>query len=121
MKIKRAKKIKEAQELVKKFAIDNGWKDEPNIDKFDHLHEELSEMPQLLRYKSRKEMEKTIKERKDDFVDGVGDLFFGVCRLANQLNIDIESAFNSVSKEILGKYKDKKSETKPGRKWSRYV
>ena len=37
-------KISEAQALVKDFAKSNKWSDEPNIDKFDHLHEELSEI-----------------------------------------------------------------------------
>ena len=43
------KTIKEAQDFVKNFAEQKGWKDYPNIDKFDHLHEELIGMaaPQL--------------------------------------------------------------------------
>ena len=44
--------IKEAQKLVKDFAERNNWSDSPNVDKFDHLHEELIEMSQHLRYKS---------------------------------------------------------------------
>lgn len=96
--------IKEAQSLVKAFSERNGWKDAPNIDKFDHLHEELLEMSQHLRYKSEEERIETIKEKKEIFIDGVGDLFFGLCRLANQLNVDIAEAFNLVKKEILEKY-----------------
>jgi hypothetical protein len=30
--------MKEAQELTRAFAERNNWKDEPNVDKFDHLH-----------------------------------------------------------------------------------
>jgi len=44
--------LKEAQKIVKAFSERNSWKDEPNIDKFDHLHEELIEMSQHLRYKN---------------------------------------------------------------------
>jgi len=33
-------------------------------------------------------------------MDGIGDLFFGLCRLANQLGVDIEGAFNLGKKEI---------------------
>ncbi len=105
------KTIKEAQKLVKQFAKRNGWKDIPNIDKFDHLHEELLEMSQYLRYKDEDERIKIIKSKKNVFVDGVGDLLFGLCRLANQLDVDMEEAFNLVQKEILAKYKDKKTET----------
>jgi NTP pyrophosphatase (non-canonical NTP hydrolase) len=102
--------IKKAQALVKAFAERNNWKDVPNVDKFDHLHEELIEMSQHLRYKSEEERIKLVKEKKDIFVDGVGDLFFGLCRLANQLEVDVEEAFNLVQVEILDKYNHKNSE-----------
>lgn len=107
---KKISTIRDAQELVRFFAKRNGWKDVPNIDKFDHLHEELLEMSQHLRYKSEKERKKTAKENKNIFVDGVGDLFFGLCRLANQLDVDVEDAFNIVKKEIFSKYRRNKKE-----------
>jgi hypothetical protein len=50
------KTLKEAQKFVKDFAKKNGWRNFPNIDKFDHVHEELIEMSRTLRYKSEKEM-----------------------------------------------------------------
>ncbi len=102
--------IKEAQELVKFFAERNNWKDSPNIDKFDHLHEELIEMSQYLRYIPEEERKKFVEENKHIFVDGIGDLFFGTCRLANQLGVDLEEAFNLAKKEILSKYDNKSSE-----------
>lgn len=105
-------KISEAQQLVKDFAKSNNWVDEPNIDKFDHLHEELIEMSSLLRYKSTEEMQAYIKENKAAFEDGIGDLFFAMCRLANQLGVDVEKSFNMVSKSIVARYKDKKGESK---------
>lgn len=107
---KRITTIKEAQELVGDFAKRNNWKDVPNIDKFDHLHEELLEMSQHLRYKSEDERIKCIEEKKDIFIDGIGDLFFGTCRLANQLGVDVEDAFNLVKGEILNKYDHKDKE-----------
>jgi NTP pyrophosphatase (non-canonical NTP hydrolase) len=109
-------KISEAQDLVRSFAKDNKWSDEPNIDKFDHLHEELIEMSKLLRYKNSSEMKSVIKADKDSFEDGIGDLFFGLCRLANQLDVDVTKSFNLVSGRILAKYKDKKHEGKPEKK-----
>ena len=102
--------IKEAQNLVKSFAKKNNWKDIPNVDKFDHLHEELIEMSQHLRYKSEKERINFVKKNKEIFVDGIGDLFFALCRLANQLDVNIEDAFNLVKNEILKKYNHKNSE-----------
>ena len=110
MEDKKVTTIKEAQALVKAFAERNHWKDIPSVDKFDHLHEELIEMSQHLRYKSEEERIKLIQEKNDVFVDGIGDLFFGLCRLANQLGVDVEGAFNLVKTEILGKYNHKNPE-----------
>jgi len=102
--------FRKAQKLVKDFAKRNNWKDIPNIDKIDHLHEELIEMSQHLRYKNEKERIKFVKENIAIFEDGIGDLVFGTFRLANQLGVDVEKAFNLVQKEILAKYKHKNRE-----------
>ena len=104
MEEKQITTMKDAQQLVKSFAERNNWTDIPNIDKFDHLHEELIEMSQHLRYKSEEERKKFVKENREIFIDGIGDLFFGTCRLANQLGVDIEDAFNLVKTEIFTKY-----------------
>ena len=104
--------IKDAQRLVKAFAVNNNWDDSPNIDKFDHLHEELLEMSRFLRYQDKEERIKTIHEKRDEFVDGIGDVFFALCRLANQLEVDIEQAFNMVQKDIVSRYNQKNKEIK---------
>ncbi len=96
--------LAQAQALVRDFAVRNGWPDRPNVDKFDHLHEELIEMSQHLRYKTEAERLAVIRERHDVFVDGIGDLLFALCRLANQLDVDIAQAFNRSSQDILAKY-----------------
>ena len=110
MKDEQITTMKDAQKLLKFFANRNNWKDVPNVDKFDHLHEELIEMSQHLRYKSEEERKKFVEENIGIFKDGIGDLFFGLCRLANQLGVDIEDAFNMVKKEILEKYNHTNSE-----------
>lgn len=108
--------MQDAQKLVRDFAKVNGWSDAPNVDKFDHLHEELVEMSKLLRYKTEEERLTALQEYKDEFIDGIGDLFFGLCRLANQLDVDMEEAFNLVKDKIPNKYNGSKSEVKPHRK-----
>lgn len=113
---RKIKTIKGAQKAAKDFAGRNKWKDLPNIDKFDHLHEELLEMSQHLRYKSEKERIKYGKKNKAIFKDGIGDLFFGICRLANQLGVDIEDAFNIAREEVLAKYNHQKPENNLVRK-----
>ena len=96
--------ISDAQSMVKEFAKRNKWEDVPNIDKFDHIHEELIEMSQHLRYKSKKEMKSAVSKNRGIFEDGVGDLLFSVLRLANQLGIDAEIAFINSSTKITKKY-----------------
>jgi len=108
MKNKRITTLKEAQALAKVFSERNNWKDVPNIDKLDHLHEELIEISQHLRYKSEEERIRFVQENKEIFVDGIGDMLFGLCRLANQLGIDMEEALDSVKDEIFAKYNNKK-------------
>lgn len=112
--MKRSTTIMQAQEFVRTFARQNGWDDAPNIDKFDHLHEELIEMSQHLRYKSKEERLALTQERADIFVDGIGDLFFGLCRLANQLNVDVEEAFLIAKEVIVRKYGGKVTEIRSG-------
>lgn len=102
--------IKKAQKIVKEFATNNGWDDTPHLDKFDHLHEELIEMSRHLRYKNKDERIKHIKDNKAVFKDGIGDLFFGLCRLANQLDVDVEDAFHFAKEQIFAKYNGKKRE-----------
>jgi len=108
--------MKQAQELVKRFAERNGWKEVPNIDKFDHIHDELIELSQHLRYKTEEERIKFVRENKELFVEEMGDLFFGVCRLANQLGVDLEESFNLVKKKVFEKYNHKGAENNIVRK-----
>jgi NTP pyrophosphatase (non-canonical NTP hydrolase) len=110
--IKKVKTISEAQKIVKDFALMNAWNDFPNIDKFDHIHEELVEMSKHLRYKSKKEMIKYIDSNRDVFEDGIGDTLFALCRLSNQLGIDMTHSFNLVHERIINKYRGKKKESK---------
>jgi len=115
---KRITTFKDAQSLVKAFAIRNGWKDIPNIDKFDHLHQELVEMSKHLLYKSEEERIKIVKENQDLFVSEFGDLIFGAIRLANQLGVDVEEAFNKAKEKVLAKYSTPGDENKIVRKGS---
>ncbi len=110
------KTLKEAQRFVKGFAKKNGWRDFPNIDKFDHVHEELIEMSRTLRYKSENEMVEYIKSNKDIFEDGIGDTLFALTRLSNQLGIDMEKSLNLVTGRIVEKYKGKGKEHKISKK-----
>lgn len=103
--------IREAQNIVKEFSERNGWEDFPNIDKIDHLHEELIEVSQYLRYKSKEERIIFVKDNSDLFTEEMGDVMFGLCRLANQLNIDLNDGFEMTKEKVFKKYNDKKAES----------
>ena len=49
-------------------------------------------------------------------MDGIGDLFFAMCILANQLDVDITDAFNFVKDSIVKKYHQKNTEKNISRK-----
>lgn len=102
--------IKELQKIVKEFAERNSWKDFPNIDKIDHLHEELVEISQHIRYKSREEVEEFVNNNKELFEEEIGDLLFGTIRLANQFGIDLGKAFEITRKKAFKKYDNQSKE-----------
>ncbi len=106
--------ISEAQQIVKSWSEGNGWEDVPNIDKFDHIHEELVEMSQHLRYKSEADRIDYVKNNKDYFIAEMGDLLFGICRLANQLDVNLEQGFNLTKDKASKKYQ---SETESNIPW----
>ena len=116
MSDKKVSTIKEAQEAVKAFAERNGWEDKPNIDKLDHLHEELVEISQHIRYKSEQEREDFVRENKDLFTEEIADVLFGLCRVANQFGVDLEEGFAMVQKKIEKKYGKGKEGNVPWKK-----
>jgi NTP pyrophosphatase (non-canonical NTP hydrolase) len=103
--------INKAQSQVKLFAEKLEWDDTPCIDKFDHLHEELIEMSRHLRYKSVQERMDFVKANKELFTNEMGDLFFGLCRLSNQLGVNLEEGFLQTQEKVEKKYTEKGKET----------
>ncbi len=105
-----SKTIKEFQKIVKEFAERNSWKDFPNIDKIDHLHEELVEISQHIRYKSKEEIQEFVNQNKELFEGEIGDLLFGTIRLANQFGVDLDKAFEMTRKKVFKKYENQEKE-----------
>lgn len=105
-------RFKDAQKKVKEFAERNNWVDEPNIDKFEHVHQEVSEMARLFLYKTPEQMRQIRKEKSDEVESEFGDLLFVITRLANQFDLDMEECFNKAHQKIFKKYEEKKAEHK---------
>ena len=97
-------KLKEAQQIVKNFALQQGWDDTPCIDKFDHIHEELTEISHLIRYKTKEERIKLVNEKKEKLQKEIGDVLFAMLRLANQLNVDAEEGFKHTAEKVKAKF-----------------
>ena len=104
--------FKEAQAKVKEFAERNGWVDEPNIDKFEHVHQEISEIARLFLYKTPEQMKLIRSEKSEEVESEFGDLLFVITRLANQFDIDMQTCFNKAHKKIFAKYEEKRTEHK---------
>ena len=98
-------KIRDAQKVVKKFALQQEWDDHPCVDKFDHIHEELTEISHMLRYKNREERLQTIIDNKEKIQGEIGDIIFGLLRLSNQLQVDAQEGFEETTEKVKNKFK----------------
>ena len=92
--------ISSAQEFLRTFAQERAWTDFPNVDKIDHLQEELGEIFSLFQgYESTEEI---LTAKKEELTDGIGDFYFGMCRLSNQLQVYLQEAFETVANKEYG-------------------
>ncbi len=97
-------KIKEAQQEVKDFTLRQSWLDVPNIDKIDHIHEELTEISRLLRYKTEDERKSVVIEHKEKLQKEIGDVLFCTLRLSNQLGVDAQKGFLETLQKVQIKF-----------------
>jgi len=68
-------------------------------------------MSRHLRYKSEEERIQLVEENRNLLTSEMGDLRFGLCRLANQLGIDLEDGFLQTKYKVDKKYDQKGIET----------
>lgn len=73
---------------------------------------EASEVLEHFQWKSKEEIEKYIKTNKNEIGEEIADVFYWVLLLANDLNIDIEKAFELKMKQNEKKYPVKKAKGK---------
>lgn len=107
MEEKEIHQFKEAQELIKIYSDNFNWRKIPNSDKFEQLHRELNQLEENLKYKTDEEKKEYIETHQSHFDQGIGNLLFAFIRLANQLNVNVEHAFNKSKDNILSKFKEK--------------
>jgi len=92
--------IKEAQDKVRKFDEERGWKDNWNIkDLALNITEEVGELWGLIKWIRDEEQKKVIKENKGEVANFTADTLFLILKIANQTGVDVEKAFKEVMEE----------------------
>lgn len=90
------KKIHEIKDFVKKYCEDRDW------DQFHNAKElaialsiEASELLEIFRFKSLKEVEEMFKDpkKKEEISDEMADVLYFLSRLAQKYDIDLSEAF----------------------------
>ncbi|MBI2607592.1 MAG: nucleotide pyrophosphohydrolase [Candidatus Doudnabacteria bacterium] len=65
---------------------------------------EAAEVAEHFQWKNAKEMQEYIKEHRNDIGEELADAFYWVLLISNDLNIDLEQAFNKKMKQNKKKY-----------------
>jgi NTP pyrophosphatase (non-canonical NTP hydrolase) len=89
--------IKNIQEKIKKFRDERNWDQFHNtLDLSVAMSIECSEVLELLRFKSREEVNEWLKnnENKKEFSYELADVFIFLLAICNKTNIDIKKAVN---------------------------
>lgn len=108
-----SKEIKDLTERIVKFRDARDWKQFHNPkDLAISLSLEASEFLEHFQWKSKEEIEKYVKESKEDLADELADIFNYLLLTAHDLDIDIEDALNKKIDKSEKKYPVEKSKGK---------
>ena len=112
--------IKKAQDEVKKFDEDRGWKDSWDIkDLLLNITEEGGEMWNLIKWIDNEKQKKVVKENKREVEDYIGDTFYLILKIANQTGIDVEESFRKTMEEYYERFPpEKMKQIKHGNKYA---
>ncbi len=91
--------IKEAQEKVKKFDEERGWKDCWDLkDLALNITEEVGELWNLIKWVGDEKQKEIVESKKEEVSDFVGDTLFLILKIANQAGVDSERALRETLK-----------------------
>ena len=97
--------IKDAQDEVKKFDEDRGWKDSWNVkDLLLNITEEGGEMWNLIKWIDDEKQKKVVEENKEEVEDYIGDTLYLVLKIANQTGVDVTDAFRRTMEEYYSRF-----------------
>jgi len=105
--------IKKMQDLVIQFRDNRDWKQFHNPkDLAISLVLESAEFMEHFQWKSDEEISAYLKDKKNSVSDELADVFYWVLLIANDLDIDIDSALRNKIKKNEAKYPVKKAKGK---------
>jgi NTP pyrophosphatase (non-canonical NTP hydrolase) len=97
--------IKQLKEMVKVFCEERDWDQYHNAkDLAIGIITESSELLEHFRFKSDKEVEEVIKQKKGEVSEELADILFFILRLAQRYNIDVSSEFQKKMEKNTKKY-----------------
>ncbi len=92
--------IKKAQEKVKKFDEERGWKDCWDLKDLSlNITEEVGELWNLIKWIDDEKQKEIVEKKKDEVENFVGDTLFLILKIANQTGVDAETGFKDVLEE----------------------
>lgn len=102
------KTLAECQEEVKMFDAKRKWDYFYPLEIFANLNEEIGEIWQRIAWVSDEKKKELCVIHKEEIEDNIGDLFFLVFKLANQLGVDCNKGFNNVMDEYHTRFPEEK-------------
>jgi NTP pyrophosphatase (non-canonical NTP hydrolase) len=112
--------VKQLKEMVKAFCEERDWDQYHNAkDLAIGIITESSELLEHFRFKSEKEVEEVIKQKKGEISEELADILFFILRLAQRYDIDISSEFQKKMEKNTKKYPIEKARGS-NKKYSEY-
>lgn len=102
--------LKEAQDKIKKFDEERGWKGDWFIKDLSlNLVEEVGELWDLIKWIDEEKQRKVIKENKSEASDFIGDSIFLLIKIANKMEINIEDALKNTLEDYEKRFPPEKT------------
>jgi len=102
--------IKEAQDAVKKFDEERGWKDNWELKDLGlNICEEVGELWHLVKWVDNEKQKQVVKENKEEMENFVGDTIYLIFKIANQTGVDVDKAFNDSLNDFIKRFPPEKT------------
>lgn len=92
--------IKKAQDKIKKFDEERGWKDGWDLKDLSlNITEEIGEFWNLIKWIDNEKQKEIVKNKKPEVENFIGDTLFLILKIANQTGVDAEKALEDTLEE----------------------